>query len=160
MAHTNYVLEQIKEVKDGGQLVHLATASLEGKPNIVPMRFARKAMEGVLVIADMYFGKTRVNLKENSQLALSVAFPARDKYPYVISGQGSIAEKGSTGRLGELWKQWADWGERNPPTEVPPGFGPPNPSCRAVLVIDVEGITSSHFDTFGQESAPNELPHN
>jgi predicted pyridoxine 5'-phosphate oxidase superfamily flavin-nucleotide-binding protein len=150
--HSEFVLEQVKEVKDGGNLVHLATATLDGKPNIVPMRFARRAREGVLVIADMYFGKTRVNLKENAQVALSVAFPARDKYPFVIHGQGHIAEKGTTGRLGELWQEWADWGERNPPTEVPAGFGPPNPSCRAVLVIDVEGITSSAFDTFGEES--------
>lgn len=150
--NTEYVLDQVKEVKDGGQLVHLATATLEGKPNIVPMRFARRAREGVLVIADMYFCKTRVNLKENPQLALSVAFPARDKYPYIIQGQGHLAEKGTTGRLGELWQEWADWGERNPPTEVPKGFGPPNPSCRAVLVIDVDNVTSSDFETFGQES--------
>jgi predicted pyridoxine 5'-phosphate oxidase superfamily flavin-nucleotide-binding protein len=121
------VYEQIKEVKDGGNLVQLATASLEGKPNIAPMRFARKAADGVLVIADMYFCKTRVNLKENPKLALSVAFPKRDQYPFVIHGRGGLAEKGCQGRLGDFWASWADWGERNPPTEVPPASARPTP---------------------------------
>lgn len=145
------IYEQIKEVKDGGQLVHLATATLDGKPNIVPMRFARHAANDVLVIADMYFCKTRVNLKENPRLALSVAFPDRESYPFVVHGRGELAEKGSPERLGQFWADWRDWGERNPPTEVPKGFGPPNPSCRAILVIDVNRITSSAWDTFGEE---------
>ncbi|NPV48226.1 MAG: pyridoxamine 5'-phosphate oxidase family protein [Armatimonadetes bacterium] len=145
------IYEQIREVKDGGKLVMLATASLEGKPNIAPMRFARRARGDVLVIADMYFCKTRVNLKENPNVALSVAFPQRAECPYVVHGQGHLAEKGSPGRLGELWDQWRDWGERNPPTEVPQGFGPPNPSCRAVLVIDAEDITSSEASSFGEQ---------
>ena len=145
------VYEEIREVKDGGQLVHLATASVDGKPNIAPMRFARKAGHDVLVIADMYFCKTRVNLKENPRLALSVAFPNRDAYPYVIHGQGQIAEKGSPGRLGEFWAKWFDWGERNPPTEVPQGFGPPNPSCRGILVVSAESVTSSAFENYGEE---------
>ncbi len=147
------IYQQIREVKDGGNLVHLATATREGKPNIAPMRFARKAGVDTLVIADMYFCKTKVNLKENPRLVLSVAFPDREGQPYVLHGHGEIAEKGSPGRLGEFWGAWNDWGERNPPTEVPPGFGPPNPSCRGILVIDVERITSSRYEEYGQEVA-------
>lgn len=147
------IYDQIREVKDGGKLVHLATASLDGKPNIVPMRFARHAAPDVLVIADMYFCKTRVNLKENPKLALSVAFPDRASLPVTVHGRGQLAEKGSCGCLGEYWSNWKSWGEDNPPTEVPEGFGPPNPSCRAVLVIDVDEVRSSDLDDFGQEVA-------
>ncbi|MGI5817341.1 MAG: pyridoxamine 5'-phosphate oxidase family protein [Armatimonadota bacterium] len=144
---------QIKEVKDGGKLVHLATAGLDGKPNIVPMRFARHAADDVLVIADMYFCKTRVNLKENPNLALSVAFPERESCPVAFYGHGWLAEKGTGGRLGEYWSNWRNWGEENPPTEVPEGFGPPNPSCRAVLVIDVDRVCSCAWSDFGEEVA-------
>lgn len=147
------IYDHIREVKDGGNLVHLATATLDGKPNLAPMRFARRATGDTLVIADMYFCKTKVNLKENPNLALSVAFPDRAGYPYVLHGRGEIAEKGSGGRLGEFWAAWSDWGERNPPTEVPPGFGPPNPSARGILVIDVDRITSSQVEEYGQEVA-------
>lgn len=150
-ATSESIYAQIREVKDGGKLVHLATADLSGKPNIAPMRFARHAAGDVLVIADMYFCKTRVNLKENPKLALSVAFPDRGQCPVILYGRGGLAEKGTEGRLGDYWNDWRTWGEDNPPTEVPEGFGPPNPSCRAILVIDVERVQSSDDSDFGSE---------
>lgn len=152
-ATTEAILSQIREVKDCGRLVMLATATLDGKPNIVPMRFARHAAPHVLIIADMYFGNTRVNLKENSRVAISVCFPDRPSCPVAIYDEGYLAEKGTPGSLGEFWTNWQHWGEENPPTEVPKGFGPPNPSCRAILVIDVERIHSTDWHNFGEEVA-------
>ncbi len=141
----------IKEVKNGGNVVHLATCSIDGKPNLVPMRFARMHDDETLVIADMYFCKTKVNLKENSSVAISVVYPGREKFPYIIYGEGYYAEKGSKGEAGEIWSKWRDWGEKEPPTEVPERFRPPNPSCRGILFTKVKKIVKSNFDEFGKE---------
>lgn len=146
------IIGALKEVRDGGNLVHLATATIEGKPNLVAMRFVRTHDKETVVIADMYFGKTKVNIKENTSTAISIVHPNRQKFPYIVYGKGYYAEKGSAGKAGEIWARWKDWGEKSPPTEVPEGFAPPNPSARGILYIEVEKIVKTTEEEFGKEA--------
>lgn len=148
---TETLKQSIKEVKHGGNLVHLATCSIDGKPNLVPMRFARMHDEETLVIADMYFCKTKVNIKENSSVAISVCYPKRKEYPYIIYGDGYYAEKGTKGEGKKIWDSWKNWGAKSLPTEVPKKFRPPNPNCRGILFIKVKKVVKSNFDEFGKE---------
>ena len=63
--------EEIQETINGN-LVHLATASKEGKPNVVPVGGIRAISDNELLIVDVLFDKTKKNLLENPQVAIAV----------------------------------------------------------------------------------------
>lgn len=146
--------EAFKVVGKGGNVVHLATASADGVPNIVPMRFVNMHDDETIVIADMYFAKTRVNLKENpDNVAISVVAPKKDQYPYIVRGKGIYAEKEMwwDKKAQEIWERWKDWGKDEPPDEVPPDIRPPYPECRGVLGIVAEEVLSTKKGEFGKK---------
>lgn len=63
----------------GGSVVHLTTASRDGKPNIVAERFVTSYKDEYILIADMFAQKTKVNLNENPVACISIAHPSRDR---------------------------------------------------------------------------------
>jgi predicted pyridoxine 5'-phosphate oxidase superfamily flavin-nucleotide-binding protein len=70
---TEEMKDVLKVVGKGGAVVHLATASVEGVPNIVAERFVTHYKDEYILIADMFAQKTKVNLCENEVGAISVA---------------------------------------------------------------------------------------
>ncbi|MDI9620182.1 MAG: pyridoxamine 5'-phosphate oxidase family protein [Candidatus Nezhaarchaeota archaeon] len=63
-----------------------ATASRNGKPNAVPIVFAWPLNNEEIIIADNFFNKTRLNIEENPQAALSFWNP-ETREGYQIKGK-------------------------------------------------------------------------
>lgn len=63
--------EEIREMINEN-IVHFATASRDGKPNVVPVGAIRAIGDSKLLIVDVLFDKTEKNLLENPQVALAV----------------------------------------------------------------------------------------
>ena len=67
-------MEMNKEIQDmiNENVVHLATTSGDGIPNVVPVGGIRVISESELLIVDVLFDKTKKNLLENPQVAIAV----------------------------------------------------------------------------------------
>ncbi|MFM8444105.1 MAG: pyridoxamine 5'-phosphate oxidase family protein [Methylococcus sp.] len=75
------------------ELLPLATASLTGIPNVVPVKFVWVAAPDTLWIADNYLDKTLANLRENPRAALYV-WSADPKLCVQIKGDIAIHTEG------------------------------------------------------------------
>jgi len=62
---------EMKEVINNN-VVHLATSSRDGKPNVVPVGLCRAISDHELLIVDVFFKKTRKNMEENPRVAIAV----------------------------------------------------------------------------------------
>jgi predicted pyridoxine 5'-phosphate oxidase superfamily flavin-nucleotide-binding protein len=72
----------------------LGTASRDGIPNAVPVRFAKIIDDEHILIADNFFLKTRKNLEENP--CVTVAFWDQEtRNGYQVKGTATIATSGS-----------------------------------------------------------------
>ena len=87
--------EEIQETINGN-LVHLATSSKEGKPNVVPVGGIRAISDSELLIVDVLFDKTKKNLLENSQVAIAVEALGKGMPPrgYQLKGRAKIFTSG------------------------------------------------------------------
>ena len=63
--------DEIRESLDGTRLVFLATASKDGRPNVVPIGAFKLLDDETLLISDQFFSKTLANMRENPQVAIS-----------------------------------------------------------------------------------------
>lgn len=138
--------ETLKVIGKGGAVVHLATSSADGKPNIVAERFVATHGDEYILIADMFAQKTKVNLNENPNAAISVAYP-NDGRRWVFQGPAAILTNGLP--EGTVWNglnakevldEWGNWAEKEPPLEVPPDIRPPQVAQRGVIVLKVNEI--------------------
>jgi predicted pyridoxine 5'-phosphate oxidase superfamily flavin-nucleotide-binding protein len=102
--------DELKEAIEKN-LVFLATASIQGVPNVVPIGFARPIDDKTILIADNYMNKTRKNLDENPKLSLIVS--DAKTFPYQVKGTVEIFESG------EYFDQVVDWAQ-NVMTELQP----------------------------------------
>jgi predicted pyridoxine 5'-phosphate oxidase superfamily flavin-nucleotide-binding protein len=91
-------MKMSKEIQEtiNGNLVHLATASKEGKPNVVPVGGIRAISDSELLIVDVLFDKTKKNLLENSQVAIAVEALGKGTPPrgYQLKGRAKIFTNG------------------------------------------------------------------
>jgi predicted pyridoxine 5'-phosphate oxidase superfamily flavin-nucleotide-binding protein len=87
-----------KEIQEtiNGNLVHLATASKGGKPNVIPVGGIRAISDNELLIVDVLFDKTKKNLLENSQVAIAVEALGKGTPPrgYQLKGRAKIFTSG------------------------------------------------------------------
>jgi len=83
---------EMKEVINNN-IVHLATSSRDGKPNVVPVGLCRAISNHELLIVDVYFKKTRKNLKENSEVAIAVE-ALEELRAYQLKGEATIFSQG------------------------------------------------------------------
>jgi len=83
---------EVKEVIDNN-IVHLATSSRDGKPNVVPIGLCRAIDDHELLIVDVFFKKTRKNLEENPQVAIAVEALEKLK-AYQLKGKAKIFTQG------------------------------------------------------------------
>ena len=102
--------DELKEAIEKN-LVFLATASIQGVPNVVPIGFARPIDDKTILIADNYMNKTRKNLDENPKLSLIVS--DANTFPYQVKGTVEIFESG------EYFDQVVGWAQ-NVMTELQP----------------------------------------
>ena len=76
-------------------LVHLATTSQDGKPNVVPVGGIRAISDSELLIVDVLFDKTKKNLLENPQVAIAVeALGKGVPRGYQLKGRAKIFTSG------------------------------------------------------------------
>ena len=65
------VTEEIKESLKSAKIAFLATASIDGTPNVAPIGAFKFLDDETLLISDQFFLKTLANLKENPKIALA-----------------------------------------------------------------------------------------
>lgn len=149
--------EVLKVVGKGGSVVHLATCSADGKPNIVAERFVTHYKGQYILIADMFAQKTKVNLNENPVGCISIAHPVKD-HSWVFRGPCTIISHAAPDDYkwydlvaGEVLKEWGEWAAKEPPDEVPPDIAPPKLAQRGVIALRVEEVYSFDADNAGQK---------
>jgi predicted pyridoxine 5'-phosphate oxidase superfamily flavin-nucleotide-binding protein len=84
--------EEIKQMLDEN-IVYLATSSKEGKPNVVPIGLVHAISDNEVLIGDVWFKKTRKNLEENAQVAISFTDFKRWE-SYQLKGKAKIFKSG------------------------------------------------------------------
>lgn len=84
--------KEIKQMLDEN-IVYLATASKEGKPNVVPIGLVHAISDNEVLIGDVWFKKTRKNLEENAQVAISFTDVKRWEF-YQLKGKAKIYKTG------------------------------------------------------------------
>lgn len=83
--------EDVRAAFDDAPCCYLGTCA-EKQPNVVPVGFKWLDGDGIL-LADLFFGKTRRNLQDNPLVAVSIA-QTDPKKGYQICGIASIHESG------------------------------------------------------------------
>jgi predicted pyridoxine 5'-phosphate oxidase superfamily flavin-nucleotide-binding protein len=84
-----------KHVQDflPGKLAWVATASLDGMPNVTPKGSLKLLDEHHVLFADLFSLKTRRNLLENKKVAVTVVDPGTGK-GYQIKGTAEVTSSG------------------------------------------------------------------
>jgi len=91
--------QDVTEALEGAELWYVATTD-GTNPNVVPVGY-KWLHEGSLLLADLFFDKTRSNLENNPRVAVTVATPT-PKTGFQIKGQAMIH---GSGPLYQLVKQ-------------------------------------------------------
>ncbi len=86
------ITEEVKEVINNN-IVHLATSSRDGNPNVVPVGLCRAISDHELLIVDVFFKKTRKNMEENPRVAIAVE-ALEELKAYQIKGKAKIFAQG------------------------------------------------------------------
>jgi hypothetical protein len=121
--------ELINYLKAGSEIpgaVYLTTASLAGQPNIAAVPFSDVVNGELVLLPDLFFQKTKINLNENHKAVLSfAAFQAG--FNYVLEGTADIIQWGHPAsfrlfglKAKETLDRWGDWdGNIEPVIESP-----------------------------------------
>jgi predicted pyridoxine 5'-phosphate oxidase superfamily flavin-nucleotide-binding protein len=65
------ITEEMKDVVSKARIFAVATSSLDGKPNVVPVTFAKVLSDDEFLLMDNFMEKTEANLKANPHVAIS-----------------------------------------------------------------------------------------
>ena len=114
---TDEMQEMIAKVKTPA----IATATRDGKPNVVPITFTKVISENEILLMDNYMNKTRANIEDNHMVAIS-AWNLEDGMGYQFKGKARIE---TTGKLFEEGIQWVK--SKRPQT---------NPKAAIIVKID------------------------
>ena len=91
------IMKMSKEIQDmiNENVVHLATTSNGGIPNVVPVGGIRAMSESELLIVDVLFDKTKNNLLENPHVAIAVEVLGKGApRGYQLKGRATIHTSG------------------------------------------------------------------
>lgn len=91
------LMSEIKESLESN-ICYFATASVNGKPNVVPIGLVKVISDSEILIVDVLFNKTRKNLEENPQIALAVT-DVNKLQAYQIKGKVKIVTSGDLFRI-------------------------------------------------------------
>lgn len=84
---------EMREIFEKQRVVPVATSDKEGKPNVVPVTFAKVIDDETILIADVYLRKTRRNLEENPKMSITI-WDEQTKESYQFKGTTTIHESG------------------------------------------------------------------
>jgi len=90
---TGVLTGEVRETLERTSVIPVATASLDGVPNVVPMRFVRVVDDETMVVADNYMDKGAANLSHNAWLALTV-WDRDSKRAYQVKGRADVLTSG------------------------------------------------------------------
>jgi predicted pyridoxine 5'-phosphate oxidase superfamily flavin-nucleotide-binding protein len=85
--------DDMRDIFAKAKIYIMATASLDGKPNGVPMGLVRMISDDEILIADNFMQKTRKNLEENPRVAVSFWNP-KGPGGYQFKGKARIETSG------------------------------------------------------------------
>lgn len=85
---------EIKSAIERAELIPLATATSDGVPNVVPVKYVQIVADDCLWITDNYFRKTLANLRENLRAAFYV-WSAEPKLCVQVKGTVEIHTEGA-----------------------------------------------------------------
>ncbi|WP_414469643.1 pyridoxamine 5'-phosphate oxidase family protein [Methanobacterium sp. ACI-7] len=116
--------QEMMDAVEKDNIVFFATTDHEGKPNVVPIGFARPIDNKTILIVDNYMKKTRENLENNPKASLV----PRDATacPYQFKGTVEILTSG------KIFDEAADWA-KSVMSELP---------AKAAILLKVEEIYS------------------
>ena len=139
------LVEALRIGAPGNTLAYLVTASLEGKPNLLPQAFTDVLDDEFVLMPDLFAQKTKVNLNENLVGALSVAYPSG--IGWVIEGPCNVFQWGHPPgyrfqglRAGEVLERWGEWDRLESIDDLPEEVRPTVFAQRGVLVIRAERV--------------------
>ena len=113
--------QEIKESLQGTKVTFLATASIKGIPNVVPIAAFKVQDDGTMLISDQYFNKTLANMQENPEIALSWW---GDKGGFQIKGTVTVHTND------EIFRQNIAWMKESWPKFVP----------KSALLVKITGV--------------------
>lgn len=129
-------MKMSKEIEDmiNENVVHLATTSNDGVPNVVPVGGIRAMSESELLIVDVLFDKTKKNLLENPHVAIAVEVLGKgEPRGYQLKGQATIH---TSGELFEEVEKIVDEMQKR-------HSGHPGLKVKSAVHVDVEEIYST-----------------
>ncbi len=94
--------ERMKEIFGKQGIFALATADLNGVPNVVPVGAVRILDDETILISDQYFHKTLANLRQNPKVAISFWERAEGE-GYQIKGEATIHTEG------KIYEDTVEW---------------------------------------------------
>ena len=127
--------EDVLRVLSLTPVVPVATASLDGVPNVVPMTFVKALEDSAVLVADNYMDKAAANLAENPHVAVCV-WDLETKRAYQIKGRAEIL------REGPVYDAMVSWVEKKP--DAP---------AKAAVILRVENVYVCHADDRGEDVA-------
>ena len=96
------ITKDMKEMIIRVRTAAVATATKDGKPNVVAIAFTKVISENEILLMDNYMNKTRANIEDNPVVAISV-WDLEDRMGYQFKGKARIE---TTGIIFEEGTQW------------------------------------------------------
>ena len=82
------VPKRARDLMSHGKVMALATASIDGEPNVVPMQQCWWYNEDMMVIGDFFMNQTKTNIQENGRASFTVwQLEPREGYKFAGSAQ-------------------------------------------------------------------------
>ena len=117
------ITEEMKEVFAKAQMPMISTASRTATPNVVPINFTRVFSDNEILLMDNFMNKTRTNIENNPQVAISVWAPDMRK-GFQFKGQARIEKDGT------IFEEGAKWVKSKAPKMAP----------RAAIIVTIDEI--------------------
>jgi predicted pyridoxine 5'-phosphate oxidase superfamily flavin-nucleotide-binding protein len=96
------ITTEMKEMFTKVRTPSIATASRDGKPNVVPIAFTKVISDNEILLMDNYMNKTRANIEANPEVAISIwDFDLRTGYQF--KGKARIQTAGTVFDEGIQW---------------------------------------------------------
>lgn len=139
---------RLKAGADQTVVAWLATSTLGGAVNVMPVPFTDVVDGELILMPDLFAQKTKVALNENRSAALSFATEA-DSLDLVLEGVADIVQWGHPRafslfglRAGEVLERWGDWDETVEPVidAAEPAARPTVFAQRGVIVFRPDRI--------------------
>lgn len=118
--------EEMKEVAEKGKPFIIATASLCGEPNAVPITFAKIVSADEIILVDNFMKKTIQNIEANPIVSVSVWAKMDTGKSIGYQFKGKAREE----RSGELFNNAVEWTKSTAPQLNPKG----------VVIVKVDSI--------------------